>query len=162
VTGRGPAQLNQPAREARHHLVREHLLHLARHAREEKRLGGAQRHHEPGRDPGCVGQRPRAVRDADLTEVVGRQLEPVRREPLLHRLQRRLVGRRAGDQQLGHDVDGAVVFGRPQAPGRDDDVHLGAQPHQGGANRLRIVGHHHLLGQLVASLEQPLREERGV
>ena len=30
------------------------------------------------------------------------------------------------------------------------------------ADRLRIVGDHHLLGQLVASLEQPLREKRGV
>ena len=56
----------------------------------------AQRHHEPRRDPGRVGQRPRAVRDAHLTQVVGRQLEAVRREPLLHRIQRRFVGRRAG------------------------------------------------------------------
>ena len=110
---------------------REHLLHLARHAGQEERLGRAQRHHEAGRDPGRVGQRPRPVRDAHLTQVVGRHLEAVRREPLLHRLQRRLVGRRAGREQLGHDVDGAVVFGRAQAAGRDDDVHLGAQPHQG-------------------------------
>ena len=52
-----PAHLDQPSRQARHHLVGEHLLHLARNAGQEERLGRAHRHHEPGRDPGRVGER---------------------------------------------------------------------------------------------------------
>ena len=104
----------------------------------------------PGAMPGRVRQRLGAVRDAHLAQVVGRHLEAVRREPLLHRLQRRLVGVVPVDQQLGHDVDRPVVLRRPEAAGGDDDVHLGPQPDQRRPDRLRIVRHHHLLRQLVA------------
>ena len=59
-----PAQLGQPAREPRHHLIGEHLLHLARHAGQEERLRRAQRARRtrarsrpcwaaPGRRSGC-------------------------------------------------------------------------------------------------------------
>ena len=70
---------------------------------------------KPGAIPAALGSACGPVGDAHLAQVVGRHLEAVGGEPLLHRLQRRLVGVRPGHQQLGHGVDGPVVLGRARA-----------------------------------------------
>ena len=110
--------------------------------------------------PAALGSACAPVGDPHLAQVVGRHLEAVGGEALLHRLQRRLVGVRCRSpaarprrRRSGRPPSG------PRPPGGDDEVDLRPQPHQRRPDRLRVVGDDHLLGQLVPELEQPLGDE---
>ncbi len=156
------ALIRQALPQSRQHLIGEHLLHLPRYAGKEVSLRAPERHHESRRNPGRVRQRPGPIRDAHLPEVVRRHLEAVDRKALLHRLQRPLVGRRSGGEQLGDHVHGPIVFRRAEPTGGDDDVHLGPQPNQRRPDGLRIVRNDQLLREVVPGLEHLVGDERRV